>query len=74
MADLTLTCPLDGLRLGGVRDALTVDGDVVRHADRHFHIRVQRRATCANGHEWVIDGNLTIYRVRAGGETDMGRV
>lgn len=58
---LTLDCPIDGLPLVGTISSQVKGGA----ADRTSHMHIEFRAallTCANLHEWSLDGEQKLYR------------
>jgi hypothetical protein len=65
MATLTQPCPICGTRL--FRDtAFAIVGDTTRDGGDHVHLTTRVRATCLQGHEWGITGDLTLWRLGAG--------
>jgi len=58
---LTLDCPIDGLPLVANRSPNRVSWDPSGRPV-HVHIEIQFAATCLNGHQWSLDGMLTLER------------
>ena len=63
-SSLVFTCPIDGLSFG-TRQPLLL-GDLTRDTGvgHHFHVAAPGVMECANGHQWQLEENFVLERVR----------
>ena len=67
MANITLTCPIDGLQaVGTYENKPQVRTNMVQalRIGGHVHMEVKGELECPNGHRWKASGDYIIERVK----------
>ena len=59
----SLDCPIDGLALATNRAPDAVKNGSNTNVGTHTHVEFNVTLTCANGHQWAVQGELVVRRL-----------